>query len=150
MVENNELINRIKEVIELLDEVDSYIDNLPNKQSEIDSLLSDYRHFLKENEFTKEQAYDIALKIKECELVRSQLKEDVDIVNVYNSMKNRLLSKDNRLFLMNEIYKKAKHWGQPYKYRILTQEEVTSLLSENKKRKRGRPKKEESKFLQTA
>ena len=142
MVENV-LIQKIKEVVDLLDEIDSYIEELPNKQSEVDSLLSDYRHFLKENEFTKEQAYEIALKIKESELIRSQIKEDLEISRLYNELKSRLPSKENRKFLTNKIFQRTKEWGQPYKYRVLTQEEVDSLLNVTSKKKRGRPKKED-------
>lgn len=142
MVENV-LIQKIKEVVDLLDEIDCYIEELPNKQSEVDSLLSDYRHFLKENEFTKEQAYEIALKIKESELIRSQIKEDLEISRLYNELKSRLPSKENRQFLTNKIFQRTKEWGQPYKYRVLTQEEVDSLLNVTSKKKRGRPKKED-------
>lgn len=138
----NRILERIKTIVDMLDELDDWIEELPNSQSKVDSLLSDYRHLLKENIFNEKSAYKIALKIKESELLRTGLKQDFDMINIYNTYKNRLISKDNRQFLMNELYKKTKEWNQPYRYRILTEEEVKELLEEEKK-KRGRSKKEE-------
>lgn len=138
----NRILERIKTIIDMLDELDDWIEALPNSQSKVDSLLSDYRHLLKENIFRERVAYKIALKIKESELLRADLKQDFDIARTYDTYKNRLLSKTNRQFLLNELYKKTKDWNQPYKYRVLTKEEIDGLLLEEKK-KRGRPRKEE-------
>ena len=138
----NRILERIKTIIDMLDELDDWIEALPSSQSKVDSLLSDYRHLLKENIFRERVAYKIALKIKESELLRADLKQDFDIARTYDTYKNRLLSKTNRQFLLSELYKKTKDWNQPYKYRVLTKEEIDGLLLEEKK-KRGRPRKEE-------
>lgn len=138
----NRILEKIKSIVDLMDELDDMIDKLPSSQSKVDSLLSDYRHLLKENVFKENSAYKIALKIKETELLRAELKQDLDIVNIFITYKNRLIGKDNRPFLLNECYKKTKEWNHPYKYRVLTDEEVRELLEEEKK-KRGRPKKGE-------
>lgn len=138
----NRILERIKTIIDMLDELDDWIEALPSSQSQVDSLLSDYRHLLKENIFRERVAYKIAIKIKESELLRADLKQDFDIARTYDTYKNRLLSKTNRQFLLSELYKKTKDWNQPYKYRVLTKEEIDGLLLEEKK-KRGRPRKEE-------
>lgn len=138
---DNTVLEKIKNIINCLDELDDYILELPNSQSKTDSLLSDYRHFLKENDFSEKCSYKVAGEIKKLEILRSELKEDNDMVNVFNTYKNRLLSKENRQFLLNELYKKTKEWGKPYRYRVLTEEEVEELKNMPTK-KRGRPKKE--------
>lgn len=139
---DNKILEKINTIVDMLNELDDWIEELPSSQSKVDSLISDYRHLLKENIFKEKSAYKIALKMKEAELLRANLKQDIDMVNTYNTYKNRLISRDNRQFLMNELYKKTKEWNHSYKYRVLTEAEVDNLLSEEKK-KRGRPKKEE-------
>lgn len=136
----NLILEKAVEIVKALDELDDYIEKLPNYQSEADSLLSDYRHFLKDNEIDINTAYNVALKMKKTEIKRSQLKQDIDLANTYNLHKNKLISKENRQFLLTEMYKREKNWGQPYVYRVLTEKEIEELI--NKPKKRGRPKKE--------
>ena len=83
------------------------------------------------------------LKRKTKELTRKNLNKDLDILRVYNQQKGKLNNLATRQFLLSEVCKKEKEWYYPYKYRILTEKEVLELL--DKKKKRGRPKKEEQK-----
>lgn len=136
-----EVIDKIKNIIELLDELDDYFEELPNSQSQLDNLISDYRHFVRENDLEKISISKVVEELQQTELKRKQVKKDLDILNIYNKLKNRLLSKTNREFLLNELYKREKEWHSPYKYRVLTDEEIENLFCE--KKKRGRPRKEE-------
>lgn len=136
-----EVIDKIKNIIELLDELDDYFEKLPNSQSQLDNLISDYRHFVRENDLEKISISKVVEELQQTELKRKQVKKDLDILNIYNKLKNRLLSKTNREFLLNELYKREKEWHFPYKYRVLTDEEIENLFCE--KKKRGRPRKEE-------
>lgn len=137
-----EIIEILKTVIEELDKLDNYFDELPSLQSQIDSLISDYRHLIRENDVSNISP-DIIEKIHEAELTRKSLNKDLDILRVYNQQKGKLNNPATRQFLLSEVCKKEKEWYYPYKYRILTEKEVSELL--DKKKKRGRPKKEEQK-----
>ncbi len=137
-----EIIEKLKTVIEELDKLDNYFDELPSLQSQIDSLISDYRHLIRENDVSNISP-DIIQKIHEAELTRKNLNKDLDILRVYNQQKGKLNNLATRQFLLSEVCKKEKEWYYPYKYRILTEKEVLELL--DKKKKRGRPKKEEQK-----
>lgn len=137
-----QIIEKLKTVIEELDKLDNYFDELPSLQSQIDSLISDYRHLIRENDVSNISP-DIIQKIHEAELTRKNLNKDLDILRVYNQQKGKLNNLATRQFLLSEVCKKEKEWYYPYKYRILTEKEVLELL--DKKKKRGRPKKEEQK-----
>ena len=53
----NRILDKIKSIVDLMDELDDVIEKLPSSQSKVDSLLSDYRHLLKENVFKEGQKY---------------------------------------------------------------------------------------------
>ncbi len=138
MVES-EVIDKIKEIVDKLDEIEEYFDSLPELQSNIDSLISDYRHLIRENILNDKASVTIVKKMKEAELLRKKINRHHDLSNIYVKLKGRLISKENRQFLLTELHKKEKEWQYPYKYRVLTDEEIEELL--NEKKKRGRPKK---------
>ncbi len=139
---DRKLIEEIKEIVDKLDSLEDYFDSLPELQSNIDSLISDYRHLIRDYELNEYASIMIVKKLNEAELLRKQLKEHHDLFNVYDKNKGKLLYKDHRQFLLSELYKKEKEWQHPYKFRILSDDDINAILSE--KKKRGRPKKEEN------
>ncbi len=134
------ILDKIRETVEKLDEIDDYFDKLPELQSNIDSLISDYRHLVRENILSDSASIVIVKKLHEAELLRKKINEHHDLSNVYEKGKGKLLVKNNRQFLLSDLYKKEKEWQYDYKFRVLSEEEVNEIL--NEKKKRGRPKKE--------
>ena len=43
------ILDKIRETVEKLDEIDDYFEKIPELQSNIDSLISDYRHLVRDN-----------------------------------------------------------------------------------------------------
>lgn len=136
----DDILTKIKETVEKLDEIDEYFDKIPELQSNIDSLISDYRHLVRDNVLSERASIVLVKKLHEAELLRKQINEHKDLANVYEKGKGKLITKDNRQFLLSDLYKKNKEWQYEYKFRVLKEEDINSILHE--KKKKGRPKKE--------
>lgn len=135
-----DILTKIKETVEKLDEIDDYFDKIPELQSNIDSLISDYRHLVRDNVLSESASIVLIKKLHEAELLRKQINEHKDLANVYEKGKGKLITKDNRQLLLSDLYKKNKEWQYEYKFRILKEDDINSILHE--KKKKGRPKKE--------
>lgn len=136
----DDILTKIKETVEKLDEIDEYFEKIPELQSNIDSLISDYRHLVRDNVLSESASIVLVKKLHEAELLRKQINEHKDLANVYEKGKGKLITKDNRQFLLSDLYKKNKEWQYEYKFRVLKEEDINSILQE--KKKKGRPKKE--------
>lgn len=136
----DDILTKIKETVEKLDEIDEYFDKIPELQSNIDSLISDYRHLVRDNVLSESASIVLVKKLHEAELLRKQINEHKDLANVYEKGKGKLITKDNRQFLLSDLYKKNKEWQYEYKFRVLKEDDINSILQE--KKKKGRPKKE--------
>lgn len=136
----DDILTKIKETVEKLDEIDDYFDKIPELQSNIDSLISDYRHLVRDNVLSESASIVLIKKLHEAELLRKQINEHKDLANVYEKGKGKLVTKDNRQFLLSDLYKKNKEWQYEYKFRVLKEDDINSILQE--KKKKGRPKKE--------
>ena len=136
----DDILTKIKETVEKLDEIDDYFDKIPELQSNIDSLISDYRHLIRDNVLSDVASIVLVKKLHEAELLRKQINEHKDLSNVYEKGKGKLITKENRQFLLSDLYKKNKEWQYEYKFRVLKEDDINSILQE--KKKKGRPKKE--------
>lgn len=130
---DDNLLEKIKEIVDRLDELDNYFEELPSSQSQVDSLICDYRHLIRENDIDSIFSSKLIEKMHKAELTRKKLNKNYDLFRIYSNHKNKLLLKENRQFLLAELYKKEKEWQFPYKYRVLSQNEVESLLKPKKR-----------------
>jgi hypothetical protein len=137
---NEIVLEKISQVIELLNEIDSMIENCPKEQQNIDYQLSDLYHLIENNELSDEASIAVVKKIHELRKIRRSLDNEFKIENTYNTHKSKLPGRENRQFLLNEIHKTIKTLGVKYKNRVLTDEDITEILTP--KKKRGRPPKE--------
>lgn len=118
-----DVIEKIKNICDLLDELDEYFDNIPNKQSENDQAISDLYHYIENNRVSTKGSYRIVKELKEHLAIRRILKEDHEFSRTFNSHKTKLYTSDNRKFLIAELKKTEKRLTAPYSYRIYESEE---------------------------
>ena len=137
---NEIVLEKIKQVIELLDNIDEMIDTQSIEIQNADLQLSDLYHIIENNELSDTASINIVKKIHELRKIRRSLNNEHEIENTYNTHKSKLSGKDTRQFLLHEVYKTVKSLGTQYKNRILTDEDVQEILEP--KKKRGRPPKE--------
>ena len=141
---NEIIVEKIKQVIEILDEIDEMIETQSVEIQNTDLQLSDLYHLVENNELNETASVNIINKMHELRVLRRCLNKEHEIENTYNTHKSKLTGKETRQFLLHEIYKTIKNLGSQYKNRILTDEDINNLLNGEVKRKRGRPPKEKT------
>lgn len=142
---NEIIVEKIKQVINLLDEIDEMIETQSIEVQNVDLQLSDYYHLIENNELNNSASINVIKRIHDLRLLRRSLNNEHEIENIYNTHKSKLPGKETRQFLLHEIHKIVKSLGSQYKNRILTDEDVKEILNEPEekpKKKRGRPPKE--------
>ena len=139
MKKRNEIVvEKLKEVVTILNEIDSMIESQSVELQNVDLRLSDLYHLIENNELSKEASAKVVSEIHDLRLMRRYLHNEHEIENTYNVHKSKLTGKDTRQFLMAEVHKTVKALDTEYKNRILTDEEVNEIINLTD-RMRGRP-----------
>jgi len=135
------IVEKIKNAIKILDEIDDMINSQAQELQSVDYKLSDLYHLIENNELSEEASIKIVKFIHDLRKQRRSLKNEHEIEITYQTHKSKITGIETRKFLTNEIFKTTKRLNQEYKNRVLTDEDINSLI-ESKKKKRGRPRKE--------
>ena len=133
------MVEKIKKAIELLNEIDSIIENNPKELKNVEDELLDLYHLIENNELNDEASINVIKKINELRKIRREYKNVITIATTYNTHKSKLSGRETRGFLLGEINKTIKLLGVKYANRILTSEDIENILEP--KKKRGRPPK---------
>lgn len=123
-----DLIEEIKIAIDKLDEIDDYIQSLADKLSVEDKKTCDLLHYIENNKITTNVSYRIIKEIKDIRINRRIIKNNMELSNVLNTNKNKLLLKENRPFLKNELFKKEKQLKTKYSNRYYSDEDLQIIL----------------------
>ena len=118
-----DVINKITEICNLLDEIDGYFASIPSKQSENDMAISDLYHYIENNQISTKGSYRIVKELREHLLIRRNLKEDQELLRTFVNHKNKLNLPENRQMLLGEVNKTKNRLLAAYNYRIYDSEE---------------------------
>lgn len=121
------VIEKINEVIDTLNEIDEYSNSLSDKLSIHDGKEQDILHRL-EGKINILWCYKVIKELHNNRLERRKVKNDMELLARYNEHKNKLISKENRQFILTELHKREKLLNQPYKNRQYTEEEFNQLF----------------------
>lgn len=122
------VIEEIKEVIEKLDKIDEYNSSLTDNLSELDCKQQDLLHYIENNKINVLWCYRMIKEIKQIRQKRRKVKNDMELLYKYNEQKNKMISKENRQFLLTEIYKKEKTLSKNYTNKQYTEEDIQKIL----------------------
>ena len=136
------IVERIKQAIELIDEIDELINTQSVELQKVDLEISDWLHFIENNEIDEKASIKIIKKIKDLRIKRRSLNKEHEIENVYKNNSSKMMGNNTRPMLLAEINKTIKQLDSDYKNRIITEEDIKNILG---KKKVGRPKKEDLK-----
>lgn len=125
-----EIIEKVKEVSDLMNEIQSYTNNLNAELQAVDFRISDLLHLIESNSIKTKGSYRIVKELKKVRLERRKIKNDMEISKTLNNNLNKLLSMENRQFLLAELNKTNNHLNLKYKNRIYTEEELNELIGE--------------------
>lgn len=124
-----DVMAKVTEAIELLNDIDEYNGTLVNKLSELDCKEQDLLHYIEDNRINMLWCYNMVKKIKEIRLERRKIKNDMELMREYNDLKNRLASSDTgRRFIIAELHKKEKQLQTTYKNRQYSEDDVRDIL----------------------
>ena len=135
-----EIVELVKQGIEILDKIDEMIKTQSVELQKIDYELSDLYHLIENNELSDEASVNVIKRIHDLRKERRALNNEYEIESAYQTHKSKLAGNGTRQFLATEILKTVKQLGKKYTNRVLTEEDIKSL-TEPVKRKPGRPKK---------
>ena len=121
--------DKVVEVIELLDEIDSYDEGLVNNLSNVDSKISDLYHYVEEHKLKTSECYRFVQELRKVLLERRKVKDDISLLSVYKREREKLLNNKNRIFLRQTIFKKNREITESnYKNRVYTDNELNDIL----------------------
>jgi uncharacterized protein (DUF2267 family) len=142
MNRTEELLDNIYEAVKMLDRVDEMQEEQKGLIQNIDWQISDYLHYIENEEIDEKQAYIIINELKELRLTRRDLSNESIIESVFNKVRDRLNTTQNRKFFAVEIHKEVNKLNQDYNWRAINKEQIEEIInSESHKKKAGRPKK---------
>ena len=127
-----ELLGRINNVLNLLDEIDQTIEELPEKQSNIELLRSDLEHLLEDKEMGSVGYKNIARELEKVRKQRRHLKKAWEIIKCYQNNRNKITYKEQRPFIRNSLEVCYKELQTTYNYRLLTGQNIKDLLGNDK------------------
>ena len=138
---DEKIVEMISNVVKELDSIDEFISVQSQEFSKVEEELLDYYHLIENNELSDSASIEIVKRIHNARKIRRSLKKEAEIERTYSTYKNRLTGTDTRKFLLAEVYKTRNSLNTTYKNRIITDEDVNSILNGSTKKK-GRPRKE--------
>lgn len=133
------IYKKIKGAIELLDEIDTMINTQSEEMQRVDWEISDWLHYVENNDVDDKTSVRIVKKLKELRKFRRSLAREHEIEAVYKNNSGKMMGNNTRPMLLIEINKMVKQLDSEYKNRVLTEEDIKDVV-EPKKRV-GRPRK---------
>lgn len=127
-----DVLENIKQSIELLDNVEKYYEELPTLQSNVDCALSDLYHCIENRKLKTDETYRIVKEIRKQRLNRRKLNNDYELLKTFKTHENKLMNSGSRKMLTNEMHKTNNRLNQPYKNRIYTDEKINEILGGKK------------------
>ena len=141
MNRDTEIYGMILDVCNKLDGIDNRIKTQSTELQDVDYKISDYLHYIENNDIDDKECVKIVKELKELRQIRRSLKKEYEIEKTYKDNASKVMGNNTRGMLMAEINKTMKQLDSEYKYRVINEDEIKDKIKEEKK-KAGRPKKE--------
>ena len=97
-----EIVKTLQEIVNNLDNIDTYDEGIAGKLSEIDQKIQDLLHYIETNKISILWSYKYMVELKKLRVERRQIKNDMYLLSKFNEHKNKITSSGNRQFLRNE------------------------------------------------
>lgn len=123
-----DVIEEINEVVNRLNKIDEYNSTLADNLSELDCKQQDLLHYIENTKVSVLWVYRMIKELKNVRINRRKVKNDMELLSKFNEQKTKLLSKENRQFMLAEIHKKEKMLGKKYANKQYSEEELQKIL----------------------
>lgn len=124
------VIESVKSISNDLDNLQNYFETLNNDLSQVDSKICDIMHYIENNKIKTKGCYRLIQELSKLRIERRKIKNDMDLSRTFNTHLNKIISSDNRKFLLIELNKKNTQLNSKYKNRVYTEEEIKELVGE--------------------
>ena len=122
------VLDEIQEISSHYDLLQNYLNNLTNELSIVDSKISDIQHYIENNKLEAFECYRIIKEYKKILLERRKIKNDMELSRVFNQEQHKIMSLENRKFLLNSLYKANNKLNNAiYKNRIYQDGELEQI-----------------------
>lgn len=124
-----DVLKTITEIVDKLNEIDSYDSGLSQLLSECDEKEQDLLHYIENNKINMLWCYRFVRELKNVREKRRNIKNDMERIIKFKEQKTKLASTiDNRQLILAELNKREKQLNCPYKNRRYTEEELQKIL----------------------
>ncbi len=138
-----DILDNLIQAVSILNKTEEYLESLPNRLSECDSIISDYEHFIENNEVSKVDLEKLYKDMKEVFNKRRQIKKDFVLRDTYKNQIAKLNNISNRQFFIQNMKTTQTKLETTYKNRVLNEKDIEQLKIIETTKKRGRPRKQE-------
>lgn len=122
------MLEDIVEIISRLDTLEDEIEELPSLLSTQDLRLADLYHALEFNKLDSSQCWYLAKEMKQVLTDRRKIKNKITLGKTFDTYINRLINKNTRKQLLNEVYKKNKNiTNKTLEYNKYSKEQLIEL-----------------------
>lgn len=140
-------LNKVKQAINIIDEIDEMIETQGQELQKIDYELSDLYHFIENENMSNDTCIKVIERIKYLRLIRRSLNNEYTLEKVYKENSSKMMGNNTRGFLLNTLCQTNENLKTEYKNRVLTDEDIKTLVEETPHKRRGRPPKKKEGFL---
>ncbi len=123
-----DISTKVKKVVESLDELDKYIDNLPDICSKNDQSISDLYHYIENNKLDSKASYRMIKELKSRLIDRRKIKQEQELAHTLRTYQQRIVGSENRKLLLGEIGKTEKRLNTQYRYRVYNEDELREKM----------------------
>lgn len=120
------VLEKIEDIVEDLDELMDYVNNLSKELSLVDSAICDLRHWMEHNVIKSKGAYRIVQEFRKLTLERRRIMNDMELGRALTTNLSKIVNA--RDFLLHEVRKTNARLNQPYRNRVYTEEEMEFFL----------------------
>ena len=132
-----EVLDNIKQAIELLKEVEEYNEKLNGENGLIsicDKKIDFWEHYLELEDLKVTESYNINKEMKKQRLLRRRYKNDAEIIKLFKDNESKMANAGHRSILLAQLCKTDnRQKNLKYSYNAYTEEEVEAILRPKKK-----------------
>lgn len=120
------VLEKTEYIIEELNELLDYVNNLSKELSQVDSAICDLRHWMEHNPIKSKGAYRIVQEFRKLTLERRRIMNDMELGRTLTTNLTKIVN--SRDFLLHEMRKTNARLNQPYRNRIYNEVEMEYFL----------------------
>lgn len=122
------LIRKVNDIVKAMDEIDELVKTLSERRSNIDLELSDLLHIIENNDLDEFASHNVTKRIHDLRKKRRSVSNEQALLELWKQQRKDLLYSSSRTQLGKLLLDKINALEMPYKDRILSDEDIDSLL----------------------